>query len=151
MSKYIVSVFDNETAAYAGARALGQLDDEGSIAVYEAAILAKERSHACRTHWILSIASDAAAEEASVSDITIVLGNKNYSSWSLRGWLPLAQCGIPFDEIVIPLRQPDTARQIAAHSPSGKVPALKAGKLCICLVYLGGGRGRGGTGHSREQ
>ena len=35
MSKYIVSVFDNETAAYAGARALGQLDDEGSIADYE--------------------------------------------------------------------------------------------------------------------
>ena len=48
MSKYIVSVFDNETAAYAGARALGHLDDEGSIAVYEAAILAKEDNGSVR-------------------------------------------------------------------------------------------------------
>ena len=66
-----------------------------------------------------------------MSDITIVLGNKNYSSWSLRGWLPLVQSGLPFQEIVIPLRQPDTARLIAQHSPSGKVPVLKAGDLTV--------------------
>ncbi len=41
MSKYIVSVFDNEKAAYKGGRVLGQLHDEGSIAIYEGAILAK--------------------------------------------------------------------------------------------------------------
>lgn len=44
MSKYIVSVFDNEKAAYGGARALGQLHDDGSIAVYEGAVLAKDDS-----------------------------------------------------------------------------------------------------------
>lgn len=44
MSKYIVSVFDNEKAAYEGARAFLQLDNEGSIAIYEAAVLAKETS-----------------------------------------------------------------------------------------------------------
>lgn len=42
MSKYIVSVFDNESAAYGGARALGQLDYDGNIAVYEGAVLAKK-------------------------------------------------------------------------------------------------------------
>jgi len=43
MSKYVVSVFDNEKAAYDGARALGQLDNEGGIAVYEAAVLSKDK------------------------------------------------------------------------------------------------------------
>ena len=38
-----------------------------------------------------------------MADFTIYLGNKNYSSWSLRPWLVLKQTGVPFDEIVIPL------------------------------------------------
>ena len=58
-------------------------------------------------------------------DIAIVIGNKNYSSWSLRGWLALKATGAPFEEILIPFRQPDTKREILRHSPSGKVPALK--------------------------
>jgi len=57
-------------------------------------------------------------------DYTIVLGNKAYSSWSLRGWLALHHVGIPFDEIVIPLDQPETRAKILAHSPSGRVPCL---------------------------
>lgn len=57
--------------------------------------------------------------------LTIVLGNKNYSSWSLRPWLALKATGAPFGEIVIPLRTPDTKAQILEHSPSGKVPVLK--------------------------
>ncbi|MGF1609304.1 MAG: glutathione S-transferase family protein [Kiloniellales bacterium] len=60
-----------------------------------------------------------------MADFSITLGNKNYSSWSLRGWLPLKQCGADFTERVIPLRQPDSAARIRARSPSGRVPALE--------------------------
>ncbi|MFQ6016680.1 MAG: glutathione S-transferase family protein [Kiloniellaceae bacterium] len=62
---------------------------------------------------------------------TIVLGNKAYSSWSLRAWLALKQTGIDFDEVVVPLHRPETREEILAHSPSGRVPALKAGELTI--------------------
>jgi len=55
---------------------------------------------------------------------TLVLGNKRYSSWSLRGWLALRATGADFEEVVVPLRRPETAAAIRAHSPSGKVPAL---------------------------
>lgn len=60
-----------------------------------------------------------------MASFTIVLGNKNYSSWSLRPWLALKAAGEPFGEIVIPLRTPDTKARILEHSPSGKVPVLK--------------------------
>jgi len=53
-----------------------------------------------------------------------VIGNKNYSSWSLRGWLMARIARIEFDEIVIPLDRPDTQGAIRKHSPSGKVPVL---------------------------
>jgi glutathione S-transferase len=55
---------------------------------------------------------------------TLVIGDKNYSSWSLRPWLALKQCGIPFAEERIRLRQPDTKAEILRHSPAGKVPVL---------------------------
>jgi len=61
-----------------------------------------------------------------MTDYTLILGNKTYSSWSLRGWLLAKQAGIAFDEVVIPLRQPDTRAQILHHSPAGKVPTLVA-------------------------
>ena len=57
----------------------------------------------------------------------LVVGNKNYSSWSLRAWLALRRTGIDFEEIVIPLMRPETREAIRAHSPSGKVPLLKYG------------------------
>jgi glutathione S-transferase len=57
---------------------------------------------------------------------TLVIGDKNLSSWSLRPWLALKQCGIPFAEECIRLRQPDSKAEILRHCPSGKVPALKA-------------------------
>lgn len=57
--------------------------------------------------------------------LTLVIGSKNYSSWSLRGWLAMALTGAEFEEILIPLGGQDTARRIREHSPSGKVPALK--------------------------
>jgi glutathione S-transferase len=60
------------------------------------------------------------------TDYTLVIGDKNLSSWSLRPWLALRQCGIPFEEVCIRLRQPDTRAEILRHTPAGKVPALKA-------------------------
>jgi glutathione S-transferase len=60
-----------------------------------------------------------------MADIAIVVGNKNYSSWSLRGWLALKATGVDFDAIVIPLRQPNTKAEYLRHSPAGKVPILK--------------------------
>jgi glutathione S-transferase len=59
-----------------------------------------------------------------MAEFTLVIGNKNYSSWSLRGWLMARIAGIDFDEIVIPLDRPDTQAAIRKHSPSGKVPVL---------------------------
>ncbi|CAO3416629.1 glutathione S-transferase family protein [Azospirillum endophyticum] len=66
-----------------------------------------------------------------MSDLTLVMGNKSYSSWSLRPWLALRQAGLSFAETVVPLRQPDTAARIAAHSPSGRVPTLLHGGLTV--------------------
>ena len=68
----------------------------------------------------------------------LVIGDKNLSSWSLRPWLALKQCGIPFAEERVRLRQPTSKTEILRHSPSGKVPALttKAGVLCDSLAIL---------------
>ncbi|MBP2299905.1 glutathione S-transferase family protein [Azospirillum picis] len=66
-----------------------------------------------------------------MSDLTLILGNKAYSSWSLRPWLALKQAGLPFTETVIPLRQPDTAARIRSHSPSGRVPCLIHGGITV--------------------
>jgi len=57
---------------------------------------------------------------------TLVIGNKNYSSWSLRPWLALRVAGIPFDEVRIPLYVPGSKEQILRYSPAGKVPVLVA-------------------------
>ncbi|HEY3599472.1 MAG TPA: glutathione S-transferase family protein [Paraburkholderia sp.] len=54
----------------------------------------------------------------------LVIGNKNYSSWSMRPWVLLKHFGVPFEEISICLAEPDTKASILAHSPSGKVPCL---------------------------
>jgi glutathione S-transferase len=56
--------------------------------------------------------------------LTLVVGNKAYSSWSLRPWLLLANGGIDFDEVRIPLDRDDSAAALARWSPSGKVPVL---------------------------
>jgi len=56
--------------------------------------------------------------------LKIVIGNKNYSSWSLRAWLALAQTGADFEEILIPLDTPEMKSDIARYSPAGRVPVL---------------------------
>jgi glutathione S-transferase len=62
---------------------------------------------------------------------TLVIANKLYSSWSLRPWLLLKQFGIPFEEIVIPLDQPDTKARVLEYSPAGKVPILIDGDVTV--------------------
>ncbi len=56
--------------------------------------------------------------------LTLILGNKNYSSWSMRPWIMMRVAGIDFDEMVIPLYEPGSREKILRHSPSGKVPCL---------------------------
>lgn len=70
--------------------------------------------------------------------LKLVIGDKKFSSWSLRPWLLLKQARIPFEEIPVRLRQVDTGTQIRRYSPSGKVPLLMDGEtqvwdsLAIC-------------------
>ena len=59
--------------------------------------------------------------------LTLVIGNKNYSSWSMRPWLLMRELGIEFDEVLIPLRQPDALQRKLTYSPAGKVPVLLDG------------------------
>jgi glutathione S-transferase len=66
-----------------------------------------------------------------MSKLTLVIGSKSLSTWSLRPWLAMTMTGLPFEEIVIPLDRPDTKEEIGAHSPSGRVPMLYHGKLKI--------------------
>lgn len=54
----------------------------------------------------------------------LVIGNKNYSSWSLRPWLLLSEFGVEFEEIPVSLRPDQIRERIGKYSPSGKVPAL---------------------------
>ena len=63
--------------------------------------------------------------------LTLVLGNKAYSSWSMRPWLALKQAGIPFEEIVIPMYLDETKEKMLAQSPAGKVPVLKHGEVTV--------------------
>jgi glutathione S-transferase len=56
---------------------------------------------------------------------TLFIGSKNTSSWSLRPWIAMKMAKLPFEEVLIALRRPETRDEIKPHSPSGKVPALK--------------------------
>ncbi len=59
-----------------------------------------------------------------MDELTLVIGNKNYSSWSLRAWLMVKATGVNFREVVVPLDQPDTRQQILQYTPSARVPVL---------------------------
>ncbi len=63
--------------------------------------------------------------------LTLVIGNKNYSSWSLRPWIAMTAAGIAFDEILIPLYEPGSREQILKYSPAGKVPVLIDGDVHV--------------------
>jgi glutathione S-transferase len=63
--------------------------------------------------------------------LRLVIGNKNYSSWSMRPWLAMRELGIEFEEVQIPLRQHDSLERKLAYSPAGKVPILIDGDLRV--------------------
>jgi glutathione S-transferase len=64
-----------------------------------------------------------------MAELFLLIGNKKYSSWSLRPWLVLKHSGIDFEEKLVPLDQPDTTEKIRAFSPSGRVPFLRHGAI----------------------
>jgi glutathione S-transferase len=79
-----------------------------------------------------------AGSRAASAGLVLVIGNRNYSSWSLRPWLAAAMAGASFDTIRIPLHQPDSQSRIRQYSAAGKVPVLVDGShvvwdsLAIC-------------------
>ena len=86
-----------------------------------------------------------------MSDYTLVIGNKNYSSWSLRPWMLLKHLQLDFEEKQILLDTPSFKDEVAALGPSGRVPVLKHGKvtvwdsLAIC-EYIADVTGKGWPG-----
>ena len=61
----------------------------------------------------------------------LVVGNKNYSSWSLRAWLAMKTLGLPFEEKRVALYTPQGKAEILRHSPAGKVPILVDGSTVV--------------------
>ena len=61
----------------------------------------------------------------------LVIGNKNYSSWSMRPWIALKVAQIPFAETVIPIYRPDSKDKLLAYSPAGRVPILLDGDVRV--------------------
>lgn len=61
----------------------------------------------------------------------LVIGNKNYSSWSLRAWLVARASGIAFEEVLIDLDTPDFRARVAEHSPAHRVPVLVDGAVTV--------------------
>jgi glutathione S-transferase len=66
-----------------------------------------------------------------MAPLTLVIGNKNYSSWSLRAWLLMKHVGVDFEEILVPLDVAGTREMLEQHGPSGRVPVLRHGALTI--------------------
>ena len=66
-----------------------------------------------------------------MAPLTLVIGNKNYSTWSLRAWLFMKHAGVEFQEILVPLDTPETREQLERYGPSGRVPVLRQGTLCV--------------------
>lgn len=66
-----------------------------------------------------------------MSALTLVIGNKNYSSWSMRPWVLLRQLGIPFTEVRLRFHSDEWQREIARWSPSGLVPVLWRGEQAV--------------------
>ncbi|MGV6827582.1 MAG: glutathione S-transferase family protein [bacterium] len=66
-----------------------------------------------------------------MSEYTLVIGNKNYSTWSLRPWIYLRHHDIPFEEIRVALDQPDTDEKLSQYYSDGKVPVLLHGENIV--------------------
>src|SRR5579863_1219808 len=69
--------------------------------------------------------------ETRVDKLELVIGNKAYSSWSLRPWLVLKHVGVAFTETRVPLYVHGYKEELLKHGPSGRVPILKRGELTV--------------------
>jgi glutathione S-transferase len=63
--------------------------------------------------------------------LKLVVANKAYSSWSLRPWILLAHFKIPFEDLVIPMDQPETRATMLKYAPTGKCPSLHDGRIAV--------------------
>lgn len=79
----------------------------------------------------LDPALSVALNDAKKTGWKLVIGNKNYSSWSMRPWVVMKAFHIPFEELRIVLDRPETSTQIARYSAAGRVPVLLAGDLAV--------------------
>lgn len=66
-----------------------------------------------------------------MSETTLVVGNCNYSSWSLRAWLALRKAGAEFSLLRLPLDTPEFRQRIGEYSPTGRVPVLHHGARVV--------------------
>ena len=66
-----------------------------------------------------------------MSNLTLIIGNRTQSSWSLRGWLALAHSGLPYRTLSLDLFSTDFKQQALQYSPAGKVPVLLVGETPI--------------------
>jgi TolB-like protein len=66
-----------------------------------------------------------------MSTCTLIIGNRNYSSWSLRGWLAASQSGIDFETEFVRLSEPGSQAVLLRHSPAGRVPVLRHGERVV--------------------
>jgi glutathione S-transferase len=66
-----------------------------------------------------------------MSACTLIIGNRNYSSWSLRGWLAASQSGIDFETALVRLSEPGSQAALLGHSPAGRVPVLRHGERVV--------------------
>jgi glutathione S-transferase len=64
-------------------------------------------------------------------NLTLIIANKNYSSWSFRPWILMRHFQIAFEEVTIPLAQENTRTEILRYTPAGKCPALQDGDLVV--------------------
>jgi glutathione S-transferase len=89
--------------------------------------------------------------------LKLILANKAYSSWSLRPWILLAQLKIPFEEVIIPMDQPETRGSMLKYAATGKCPSLHDGKIAIweslaIIEYLAEAypKGKAARAHARS-
>ena len=66
-----------------------------------------------------------------MAPLTLVIGNKNYSSWSLRAWLFMKHADVEFQEILVTLDTAGTREELDRYGPSGRVPVLRHGSVCV--------------------